>query len=87
MTWRIVTTRGDFLPFWIGFVCLLVSLPAFLLLLLAPDRDAGVITKPLLVILGLGTIVGFGFIVLGVQICSTPGSRLYRLSHGRFLWH
>jgi hypothetical protein len=87
MAWRIITTRGDFLPFWIGGVMLVISLPAFLLLLLAPDADAGVIAMPLLVILGLGLIAGFSFIVVGIQINSTPGSRLYRLSHGRLLWH
>ena len=82
--WSFAAGPGDFLPIVIGSVMLFVSLPAVLLLLFNPDRNSGAIGTPLLILLGIGTILGAGFIVLGIQNCAPPGSRLYRIAHGRF---
>jgi hypothetical protein len=84
--WRIAQGQGDFLPLVIGSVMLFVSLPAFVLMLVATDRDWGVIGLPVLVILGVGVVLGAGFLVLGIQLCSQPGSLTYRLAHGRIFW-
>jgi hypothetical protein len=85
--WQIAAGPGDFLPILIGCVLLFLTVPPFLMMLLAPVEDPGVIGTPLLVILGAGILLGFGFLVLGVQLLSMPGSLLYRLSHGRFFRH
>ncbi len=85
--WKIATGRGDFLPFVIGFVMLLMSMPSFFLMLFSPERNPGIFAIPLLIILGLGLVVGIGFIVLGVQLCAMPGSLAYRISRGRFFSH
>lgn len=82
--WRFAAGRGDFLPIIVGGVMVFVSLPAFLLLLLAPENNPGVFWVPLLVILGAGAIFGAAFVVLGVQMCAPPGSLVYRIAHGRF---
>lgn len=74
---------GDFLPIMIGCVFLLLSVPGFLLLLLKPDRNSGVIRVPLLVMLGIGIVVGLAFLIFGLRICSYPGTLLYRITHGR----
>ena len=84
--WRIAQGPGDFLPLVIGSVMLFVSLPAFVLLLIDNDRDWGVIGLPVLVILGVGVVLGVGFLILGIQLCSQPGSLTYRIAHGRFFW-
>jgi hypothetical protein len=60
-----------------------MSLPAFVLLLVMPDRNSGVIGIPLLVWLGIGIVIGVIFVVYGLRTCSFPGSWLYRLTHGR----
>jgi len=82
--WSISAGRGDFLPILIGCICLFISVPSVVLLLVNPDRNSGTIVIPLLVVLGAGIIIGVCFIVLGIQICAPPGSRAYRISHGRF---
>jgi hypothetical protein len=82
--WRIVLGPGDFLPLVIGCVLLFISLPGFTVLLLVKDRNWGVLGPPVIVILGLGTLLGLGFLVLGLQHCTRPGSFWYRLVHGRF---
>ena len=74
---------GDFMPLVIGAVFLFISAPAFVLLLLETGQDFGGLDLPVLAILGAGVILGLAFIVNGVQLCSAPGSLLYRLSHGR----
>lgn len=74
---------GDFMPLLIGSVIMFVSLPAFVLMLVDSDQNFGVLGAPITTILGIGVIVGFGFLVLGVQLCSEPGSLAYRISHGR----
>ena len=82
--WSFVVGPGDFLPLLIGCVLLLISLPALIVLLLSPDKNWGLLGPPVLVILGLGTLLGLGFVVLGLQYCTQPGSFWYRLAHGRF---
>jgi hypothetical protein len=82
--WSIATGHsGDFMPLLFGGIFLLVSLPAFLMLLFNPDRNSGAIGVPLLVVLGGGIVVGAIFIIFGLRICSSPGSRLYRITRGR----
>jgi hypothetical protein len=81
--WRFAAGRGDFLPIVIGGVMVFVSLPAFLLLLFAPENNPGVFWVPLLVILGAGLVLGIVFLVIGVQVCAPPGSLAYRIAHGR----
>jgi hypothetical protein len=85
--WQIAAGPGDFLPILVGCVLLFLTVPPFLMLLLGPIENSGVIGTPLLVVLGTGILFGFGFVVLGVQLLSMPGSLLYRLSHGRFFRH
>jgi len=82
--WTIVVGPGDFLPFVIGCVLLFISLPGFVVLLAVSDRNWGVLGPPVIVILGLGILLGLGFVVLGLQHCTQPGSFWYRLAHGRF---
>ena len=82
--WSIATgDSGDFLPFMIGCIFMLLSLPAFVLLLVMPDRNSGAIGIPLMVWLGAGIVIGAVFIVFGLRICSFPGSWVYRITHGR----
>lgn len=81
--WSISNGSGDFLPLIMGAIVLLYSVPGFIMVLWKPDRNSGVIGVPLLCILGLGIVIGLSFIVLGLRYCSSPGSLLYRLSHGR----
>jgi hypothetical protein len=71
------------MPLVIGGVFLLISLPAFMLLLGERGKDFGGLDVPVLVILGSGVILGLAFLINGLQLCSEPGSLLYRLSHGR----
>jgi hypothetical protein len=85
--WSIVTGQHDFLPIMIGVILLFISLPTFVLLLVNPDRNSGVIGLPLLVWLAIGIIIGASFVIVGIRVCSTPGSLMYRLSHGRIFWH
>jgi hypothetical protein len=82
--WSISVGRGDFLPILIGSIMLFISVPSVVLLLINPDRNSGTIVVPLLVVLGAGIIIGASFVVVGIQVCATPGSRAYRISHGRF---
>ena len=81
--WSIATDSGDFLPIMMGGIFLFLSVPAFVLLLVMPDRNSGVIGIPLLVWLGFGIIVGTVFVIYGLRICSSPGSWVYRIAHGR----
>jgi hypothetical protein len=81
--WELAAGPGDFMPMVIGCAMLFLSVPPFVLLLYSPDRDSGPIVPALLVIIGLGMVLGFGFVVLGVRLLSMPGSLLYRLAHGR----
>ena len=84
--WQIAAGPGDFLPLLIGCTLLFLSVPALLVLVFGPDQNqnSGVLGAPLLVIHIAGIILGLGFVVLGVQLLSTPGSLVYRLAHGRF---
>jgi hypothetical protein len=82
--WQISAGPGDFLPLLIGCSLLFLSLPPFLMLMLDPDKNSGGIVKPLMVVLGAGVLFGCGFLVLGLQLLSMPGSLVYRLAHGRF---
>ena len=82
--WSIATGDShDFLPIMIGCLLLLVSLPAFVLLLVNPDHNSGDIGIPLLVWFGVGIIIGTLFLIFGLRICSSPGSLVYRITHGR----
>jgi hypothetical protein len=81
--WSISQGQGDFVPLVIGSVMLFVSLPAFVLLLFDHEQNWGVLGVPLLVILGCGAVLGIGFVILGIQLCSEPGSLIYRIAHGR----
>ena len=82
--WSIATpASGDFLPIMIGCVFLLLSLPGFFMVLLNADRGSEAIALPLLIILGGGIILGAFFVILGLRICSFPGSWVYRITHGR----
>lgn len=74
---------GDFMPLIIGGVFLFISVPGFVLLLAETGEDFGGLDVPVLAILGAGVILGLVFLVNGLQLCSEPGSLLYRLSHGR----
>jgi hypothetical protein len=74
---------GDFMPLVIGAVFLFISVPGFVSLLLESGEDFGGLDLPVLAILGAGVILGLAFVVNGLQLCSEPGSLLYRLSHGR----
>ena len=83
--WSIMSgERNDFLPIVIGVILLFMSLPAFVTVLWMPDRNSGAIGTPLLVVLGAAIILGLGFLVLGIRVCSDPGSLPYRITHGRF---
>jgi hypothetical protein len=73
----------DFLPATIGCVFLFVSVPAFLGVLIYPDRNAGLFGTALLILLGLGVALGAGFLIFGVRICAYPGSLAYRITHPR----
>lgn len=77
--------RGDFMPILLGSGMLFVSLPTFLILLLAPDRNSGGLGVLLLLLLGMGIAGGLWLLVLGVRVCSDPGSLAYRITHGRIL--
>jgi len=82
--WSIATSEpGDFLPALVGCVFLFTSLPGFVMLLVNADRGSGAVALPLLVLLGAGSLLGIGFIVYGIRICSYPGSLAYRITHGR----
>lgn len=74
---------GDFMPLVIGVVFLFISVPGFVLLLLESGENFGGLDLPVLAILGAGVVLGLAFVVNGVQLCSEPGSLLYRVSHGR----
>ena len=63
---------------------LFLALPPFLVLVLEPEQNYGLLGKPVLFITSLGVLVGLGFLILGVQQLATPGSLVYRLAHGRF---
>lgn len=81
---NLIAGRGDFLPALIGAVILFYSVPSSVMILVAPDRNSSILGIPLLIIFGLGIVLGCIFIVVSVRLCSTPGSRIYRISHGRF---
>ena len=73
------------MPIVIGAVFLFISVPGFVLLLVDRGEDFGGLDLPVLAILGVGVILGLAFLVNGLQLCSEPGSLLYRLSHGRII--
>jgi hypothetical protein len=74
---------GDFIPLLTAVVMLALSLPALVLLLLDPNKNWGVLGPPVIVILSCGVLLGLGFLVRGIQLCSTPGSLMYRIAYGR----
>ena len=82
--WSIATgDTGDFLPIMIGGIFLFLSVPAFVLLMVMPDRNSGAIGIPLMIWLGVGIVVGVIFLIYGLRLCSFPGTWLYRITHGR----
>lgn len=85
--WRITTgDPTDFLPIVIGGALLLLSLPGFVLVLLKPDQNAGILGTALAVWLGIGVVLGVGFLILGIRITAYPGSLAYRITHGRIFF-
>jgi hypothetical protein len=76
--------RGDFIPIMIGGILLFWSLPVFIILLVDTDHGSAVVAIPLLVLFGVGIILGFGFLLFGIRLCSYPGSLTYRVTHARF---
>ena len=83
--WSIVHPNShDPMPILFGAIFLFLSLPGFLMVLFNTERDIGGIKMLLLFVLGSGVIIGTLFIILGLRTCSFPGSRLYRITHGRF---
>ena len=85
--WQIAAGPGDFLPLVIGCTIMLISFPAFVMLIVYPDKNSAGLDAPFLVIMGAGIALGLSFLVLGVQLLSRPGSLIYRLAHGRLFWH
>ena len=81
--WSIVHGKDDFMPILFGIIMVFFSLPAFVVLILYADANSDLFKFPLLVFLGFGTILGTGFIILGIRVCSYPGSLTYRLTHLR----
>lgn len=75
--------QGDFLPIVIGCSLLFLSLPGFIMLLVDADRGSFGIALPLLVLFGVGNVLGLGFLLFGIRLCSYPGSLTYRITHGR----
>lgn len=71
------------MPLLIGAIFLFISFPGFALLLVETGENFGGLELPILTILGAGVVLGLVFIVNGLQLCSEPGSLLYRFSHGR----
>ena len=85
--WQITTgDPTDFLPILIGCVFLFLSLPGFILVLAKPDQNAGILATALAVLLGIGIVLGVGFLILGIRITSYPGSLAYRITHGRIFF-
>jgi hypothetical protein len=74
----------DFLPIVIGCLMLLTSVPGFFGVLFFADANSGVLATGLLVWLATGIVLGAGFLIFGIRICSYPGSLAYRITHGRF---
>ena len=82
--WSIVQPNShDPMPILFGGAFLFISLPGFLMVLFNSGRESGTIQIPLLIVLGGGIIIGVVFVIFGLRICSFPGSRLYRITHGR----
>jgi hypothetical protein len=82
--WLIATGPGDFLPLLIGCALLVLAVPPFVTVLSGlDDQDTGVLGMPVMTILAGGIVIGLGFLILGIQLLSTPGSLVYRLAHGR----
>ena len=81
--WSIAQSSGDPMPILFGAIFLFISLPGFLMVLLNSDRNSGGINVLLLFVLGGGIIIGLLFVILGLRLCSFPGSHLYRITHGR----
>ena len=77
---------NDFLPIVIGSIILMMSLPGFLGVLISPDQNSGALAVVLLVLLGGGVLLGAGFLIFGIRICSFPGSLAYRITHGRIFF-
>jgi hypothetical protein len=85
--WSITTTDShDFLPLMFGIMFLLLSAPPFFMVMFNADQSAGAFVTSLLIVLGGGIVIGTSFVIFGLRICSFPGSRLYRITHGRFFW-
>jgi uncharacterized membrane protein len=85
--WSIAQPNShDPMPILFGAIFLFVSLPGFVMVLFNSDRESGTITVPLLVVLGGGVIIGAVFVIFGLRIWSFPGSRLYRITHGRIFY-
>jgi hypothetical protein len=82
--WSIANpASSDFLPIVIGCLFLVLSLPGFFMVLLDADQGSEGIAGALLIILAGGIVIGTLFVILGLRICSFPGSWLYRITHGR----
>ena len=74
---------GDFMPTIFGTIMMLVSVPAFIMLIFFPDTGTDTIRYPLIILMGFGVMLGGFFVILGVRVCSLPGSWPYRITHGR----
>jgi hypothetical protein len=77
---------GDFLPTLVGTVILFISLPGLIMLLVNADPGSGVVAVALMVLFGAGALLGLCFVVVGIRLCSYPGSLAYRLTRGRISW-
>jgi hypothetical protein len=84
--WDFARGRGDFLPILVGCVLLLISVPTLILLIVYPDPGSGAITRLAIYLFSAGTLLGLSFLVLGIRLCSFPGSLAYRITHGRLFW-
>lgn len=86
--WQIAAGPGDFLPVLIGCALLFLAVPPLLMLVFGADQhqSTGVLGTPVMIILAAGIALGIGFLVMGVQLLSMPGSLIYRLAHGRLFW-
>lgn len=75
--------QGDFIPIVIGCIMLFLSLPGFIMLLIDAELKSSMLVASLLVLFGFGNVLGLGILLLGIRLCSYPGSLTYRITHGR----
>ena len=61
--------KGDWFPFAIGVLLLIISVPTFTVLLVWPDADWEAVMISLLVLFGAGTALGIFFTIMGLRQC------------------